>query len=156
MSAPPVSSATALLLRDGQVLLLRRSAHVVSHAGRWSAVSGKLEAGESPLAAAWREIAEETGFGQAELILLAEGTPRLVDEARCGITWRVHPFLFALRSARAPRLCAEHVEARWCLPHELAALDPVPGLAAALAELLQRAGPAARARHEPLPPGPLR
>lgn len=49
--------------RDGEleVLLLRRSPGTRC-TGAWEAVHGHIEAGESPMAAAQRELAEETGL----------------------------------------------------------------------------------------------
>lgn len=50
-------------VREGEleVLLLRRSSGTRC-TGAWEAVHGHIEAGESPMAAAQRELAEETGL----------------------------------------------------------------------------------------------
>lgn len=50
-----------LLLRDDQVLLTRRRDRNPLFDGRWHLPSGKLDAGESVLAAAVREVDEEIG-----------------------------------------------------------------------------------------------
>jgi 8-oxo-dGTP diphosphatase len=50
-----------LLVRDGQVLLTRRRDPNPMFDGRWHLPSGKLDAGESVLAAAVREVREEVG-----------------------------------------------------------------------------------------------
>jgi putative (di)nucleoside polyphosphate hydrolase len=55
----------AVLNLEGQVLLLRR----VDHPDAWQMPQGGLKQGERPTAAAWRELAEETGLqaGDVEL-----------------------------------------------------------------------------------------
>jgi putative (di)nucleoside polyphosphate hydrolase len=50
----------------GKVLLLRRS----DHPEAWQLPQGGLEPGETPAAAAWRELAEETGLSAADTELI--------------------------------------------------------------------------------------
>ncbi len=47
---------------DGRVLLIRQYRHPAGQA-LWELVAGSIETGESPLAAAARELREETGYG---------------------------------------------------------------------------------------------
>lgn len=55
--------AVAVVVVEGQKLLaLRRSKKKDAGAGLWEVVSGRLHAGEDPLAAAIRETREETGL----------------------------------------------------------------------------------------------
>jgi dATP pyrophosphohydrolase len=54
----PVSVLVVIHTPALEVLLLERSAHQ----GFWQSVTGSLEAGESPVEAAVREVAEETGI----------------------------------------------------------------------------------------------
>lgn len=54
----PVSVLVVVHTADLQILLLER----VSPAGFWQSVTGSLEAGETPAAAAVRELREETGL----------------------------------------------------------------------------------------------
>ncbi len=56
----PVLGVSALLMRDGAVLLVRRSRG--PFAGCWSLPGGKVEAGESLEDALRREVREETGL----------------------------------------------------------------------------------------------
>lgn len=44
------------------LLLTRRAAHLRQHAGQWALPGGRIDAGESPEAAALRELAEEVGL----------------------------------------------------------------------------------------------
>jgi len=55
----PIAAAIAVVLRGDKLLLVRRSHK--PDAGRWGFPGGKIEPGETVLAAALRELAEETG-----------------------------------------------------------------------------------------------
>lgn len=55
-----IKAASACVWRNGAVLLARRG-KALGH-GLWSLPGGKLEAGEAALAAAHRELLEETGI----------------------------------------------------------------------------------------------
>lgn len=131
---------TCFLLRRGsggdEVLLLRRSERVSTYRGRWAAVSGYLEPSSGPLEQAYREIEEEVGLSPDGVRLLAEGELLTVVDEELGIRWTVHPFLFEALRPEAVRIDWEHVECRWVRPGDVAAMDTVPSLAAALAALL--------------------
>lgn len=55
----PIAAALAVVLRGEQMLLVRRSHR--PDAGRWGFPGGKIEPGETVIAAALRELVEETG-----------------------------------------------------------------------------------------------
>jgi mutator protein MutT len=59
----------AVVRRDGEVLLVRQSAGY-SLAGQWTVPWGRVDAGESPMAAAIREVREEAGVEVAVEALL--------------------------------------------------------------------------------------
>ena len=61
----------AFLTYGGEVLLLRGAANKRIWAGKLNGVGGHVEPGEDPLAAARREIHEETGIAAEELDLRA-------------------------------------------------------------------------------------
>lgn len=119
---------------DGQVLLLRRTP---ARGGFWQPVTGRIEPGETPLAAARRELHEETGadvevaplgyrhgFGVDPAVLgRAPGQLRLCEE---------EAFVARLPPGFRPRLSDEHDEARF-VPAEAAADTPrFPGLRKAI------------------------
>jgi 8-oxo-dGTP diphosphatase len=58
--------ATVICKRDGRILYVRKPK------SRWALPGGKLETGESPREAAARELHEETGLQNLELVYLAE------------------------------------------------------------------------------------
>lgn len=70
MAKPHFRAGVVLVVRraDGQVLAFERS----DLSGEWQLPQGGLEDGESHRAAAWRELAEETGLTSSDV--------RLVDE----------------------------------------------------------------------------
>lgn len=69
------------VFKDGTVLLVRQYRHAV---GRflWELAAGRIEPGEKPLAAARRELAEETGYVAGRLRRLVEffPSPGFLDE----------------------------------------------------------------------------
>ena len=62
----------ALFLRDGAVLLARRSPHRRAYPGLWSAPGGHVEAGESLTEALVREVREEVGAVPTSFTFLTE------------------------------------------------------------------------------------
>ena len=59
---------------DGTILLVRQYRHAAC-AFLWELVAGRVDAGESPIAAAHRELAEETGYTARRLRKLLEIFP---------------------------------------------------------------------------------
>ena len=58
--------ATVICKRDGRILYVRKPK------SKWALPGGKIEAGETPEQAAVREMIEETGLENLELVYLAE------------------------------------------------------------------------------------
>jgi len=117
---------TCFLENGGQILVLRRSQRVGTYRGKWGAVAGYVEDGETPEQAARKEILEETGIADAELV--RTGRPYEFLDEGIGVLWVIHPFRFRVKS-REVRLDWEHDEARWIDPAELEGMDTVPHLA---------------------------
>ena len=54
-----VVAVAAIIVREGRVLAMCRSAHKDAGAGLWETLSGRVDAGEEPLETVKREILEE-------------------------------------------------------------------------------------------------
>ncbi|KIW64573.1 hypothetical protein PV04_09498 [Phialophora macrospora] len=92
-----------------RVLLFRRSDKVGTYQRKLAPVAGSVEADDkSPLAAAWREIKEETGWGPQQLELWRKGAGfEFTDEKAVsgrdggkprGRIWKVWPFAYRLKA----------------------------------------------------------
>lgn len=100
--------------RDGQILLLRRAGGVLS--GQWYLPGGAVEAGESPVEGAIRELKEESGLspvGELELIgayrVWQYGRDWLHVSYRCAVEGEVV-------------VSDEHHESMWIDPHDMRAV----------------------------------
>ena len=85
------------------VLLLRQT--VEPWSGKWFFVEGLVERGESPSAAALRELAEETRLSPAEFYL-EEREPRVVPASTSRVIMHVFVALVPRRNLPAPPVMA--------------------------------------------------
>jgi lipoyl(octanoyl) transferase len=115
---------------DGRVLLLKRSQE---RGGFWQPVTGRIEPGEAPQAAAERELGEETGLGgpvnpleYCHGFALAPGLNR-VREGALVVVEEV-AFVAPLRDLETPRLSHEHTEHAWFTLEQALAQIPFAGL----------------------------
>ncbi len=119
----PVSVLVVIHTADLEVLLLERA----SHPGYWQSVTGSREGEETPVATAWRELAEETGICDGALSdWNIRNTYDIFPEWRYryapGVTRNVeHVFGLRLPSRQEIKIApAEHLD--WCwLPWQEAA-----------------------------------
>lgn len=121
MDTPPVPCAGAIV-RDveGRLLVVRRR-HEPAR-GRWSLPGGRVEPGESPAAAAAREVTEETGLVVevgAEVLVVTVGS------------WEIHDF-DAVVVGGSLAAGDDATDARWVTAAELSSLPTSPGLVEAL------------------------
>lgn len=115
MSARVHECVGALLVRDGRVLLGRRTADREFLAGAWDVLGGHSEDGESELDTLMRELDEEAGVVPTRW--------RRLDtlEGALPTPWRLH--LYAVTQWRGEpcnRQPDEHEELRWCTAQEAA------------------------------------
>jgi lipoyl(octanoyl) transferase len=115
---------------DGRILLLRRSA---DRGGFWQQVTGRIERGEQPEAAARRELREETGADVAVVPLEyrhAFALDPALNRVRPGQLALVEETAFAARlpAGFAPTLSDEHAEHAWATPEEALARLRFAGL----------------------------
>lgn len=106
----------AVIRANGRYLLCRRPRHK-RHGGYWEFPGGKLEAGETLLAAAQRELKEELGIevtGVSEPLLSRrdEGSQFVIEFVAVDVQGTPHPL--------------EHEELRWVEPKEGKALQLAP------------------------------
>ncbi|MFE4869494.1 NUDIX pyrophosphatase [Streptomyces sp. NPDC056682] len=100
---------------DVRYALFRRS-----DGGYWQGVAGGGEVGESPLQAAQRELAEETGLGEdVEFVRLDSQATIPVVQVTGAFTWGpdvlvIPEFTFGVRLGTAePHLSSEHTTYEW-------------------------------------------
>eukprot|EP00899_Mesostigma_viride_P014133 jgi/Mesvir1/22720/Mv14128-RA.1 len=112
---------TAFLVRDGRILLLRRSQKVGSFRGCWAGVSGTVDhADEDILQAARREIMEEVGYGAHDLRLGSLSTDPFIvaDPGRPHVSYKVHTSSWLLASSAPPTLNWENDAYTWVTPEQ--------------------------------------
>jgi predicted aconitase with swiveling domain/ADP-ribose pyrophosphatase YjhB (NUDIX family) len=118
---------TSFIENEGDILILKRSELVGTYQGLWAGVSGYLENDETPLTRAQKEIEEEIGLRNPELVV--EGEPILTrDDKRI---WVIRPYLFRSDS-RDITLDWEHTDCAWIRPSQMAEYETVPRLSTSL------------------------
>lgn len=124
---------------NAQVALFRRSDQVHTYPQCLAPISGTIESNESPLAAAWRELKEETTLTTRDLEFWRQGKPFSYRDASIGREWTVHPFAFRLKPVKncdpGIRINWEHDGWEWHDPEKVRddeAFGGVPRLADSL------------------------
>ena len=106
----------AVITRDGQYLVCQRP-QAKRHGGLWEFPGGKLEAGESLLEAAKRELIEELNVaavrvGNPLFTVQDEGSPFVIN--------------FLPTEIAGEPTCLEHADLRWATLDEIQHLDLAP------------------------------
>lgn len=89
-------------------------------------ISGSIEQNESPLAAAWRELEEETTLTPRDIELWRQGKPYTFSDESIGRQWTIYPFGFELkdsndggRGEKGIKIDWEHVGWEWHDPNDV-------------------------------------
>jgi 8-oxo-dGTP pyrophosphatase MutT (NUDIX family) len=102
----------------------------------WSGISGIIEGNEDPLYRAKKEILEETGITENQIILVrAASQMRINSPQYTNHEWLIFPFLFSVKEPKI-RLNWENSEYRWITPTEMTKFQTVPSLEKVLSSLL--------------------
>ncbi|KAE8356393.1 hypothetical protein BDV28DRAFT_127240 [Aspergillus coremiiformis] len=127
------------------VALFKRSDKVRTYRHHLAPISGSIDpADPTPLAAAWRELHEETTLTPSDLSFWRTGKPFTFSDPSVGREWTVHPFAFRLKDpaegapAEAIRTDWEHEAWQWYDPRtvlEDARLNTVPRLTDSLSRV---------------------
>jgi 8-oxo-dGTP pyrophosphatase MutT (NUDIX family) len=119
---------TCLLENKGEILILRRSEEVGTYRELWGGVAGFVEEDEDPYKTAIKEIKEEVGVEENDLLLVRkEDAIKFTDLYEDKMyDWIVYPFLFHIKEKDKIQLDWEHTEYRWIKPSELKEYDTVP------------------------------
>jgi 8-oxo-dGTP diphosphatase len=132
--------AVALVRSTGEVLMQQRGFTAV-HGGLWEFPGGKVEPGETPEAAAVRELAEELGLAVAaddlEAVGFASGRTATPEHGGKGPSRPLVILLYACRRWSGSPEALEAAGIAWVPPCQLATLD-MPPLDYPLAEALCR------------------
>ena len=132
----PFLAASAAIVRDGKVLVVRRARAPAD--GVFSLPGGVVETGETLHEAVKREVREETGL-TIEPVALAGFREAIVRDRDNRVERHFVILPFAARwIAGEPVLNEELSEWRWVNQDELATLPTTPGLAAIVAAAFER------------------
>ena len=111
----------ALFVRDGRLLLGRRSLAKHLYPGAWDLMGGHARPGETPEAALVREVEEEIGSIPTDFSLLETAPEPNPDAHGPGV---YYVFLVRCWAGPEPYLRnAEHVELGWFTPREARELN---------------------------------
>jgi len=110
-------AVTVLVFGQGRMLSMRRAASQEAGPGLWEGVSGRVQSGEDPIAAARREVLEETGLR----VVIRSRPVTAYAALRCGEPMTVIVFA-AEHEGGEVRLSEEHDAYRWCELGELSQL----------------------------------
>jgi 8-oxo-dGTP diphosphatase len=126
MTARPVLAVSAAIFRDGRVLVVRRAQQPA--AGSWTLPGGRVELGETLVAAVTREVAEETAL-TIRVRGLAGYREAILDEAveGRGRHFVILPFAAEWISGEV-RLNEELGDFGWHTLSDIANLQTTPGL----------------------------
>jgi translation initiation factor 2B subunit (eIF-2B alpha/beta/delta family)/8-oxo-dGTP pyrophosphatase MutT (NUDIX family) len=87
---------------------------LTSNRHRLAPISGSIEKTDpSPLAAAWREIREETTLTPTSLVLIRQGKSYSFSDESIGRAWTIYPFAFRLKTVEEGGKGEEGIQIDW-------------------------------------------
>ena len=123
----------ALVVCQGKVLLLQRSAGMRSYPRYWCGISGYLDDHRSVEDKARQEMQEEVGITGDRIVGIERGTVLLQEAPECGKSWLVVPVLVRVE-CMGYRLDWESQAADWFSSSEAMMLNLLPGFEAVIAQ----------------------
>ena len=104
-----LTGTSAIVIRDGEVLLVRRADN-----GAWTPVTGIVDPGEEPAQAAQRELLEEAGVvGEPVRLVSLRVTPMITYDNGDQTQYLSVEFLFRWVSGEPRPADDENTDARW-------------------------------------------
>ena len=124
--APPTARYALDLLIDpsGRLLMLKRSPDATLGPGLWGLPAGKIEAGETPQAAALREMTEEIGTGHEVELMHYVGPFR---DTYYGGRYEIHLFRFKWTDGEVV-LNEEHTDFAWVSREDFGSYEVMDGI----------------------------
>ncbi|KAE8316089.1 hypothetical protein BDV41DRAFT_529084 [Aspergillus transmontanensis] len=96
------------------VALFKRSEKVRTYRHHLAPISGSIDPDDpDPLAAAWRELCEETSLTSSDLSFWRTGKPFTFSDPSIGREWTVHPFAFRLKDPAEGGQGEEAIRTDW-------------------------------------------
>jgi ADP-ribose pyrophosphatase YjhB (NUDIX family) len=134
----PILAASAAIIRDGRVLIVRRARNPAN--GVYTLPGGVVEAGETLIEAVTREVREETGLEIAP-VALAGFRDMIMRDGENRVSRHFVILSFAARWVSGDvQLNHELDDARWLLPAEIKGLKTTEGLSEIVAAAFERLG----------------
>jgi 8-oxo-dGTP diphosphatase len=131
----PFLAASAAIMRDGKVLVVRRARKPALNL--YTMPGGVVEAGETLFEAVKREVREETAL-EIEPVALAGHREAILRDEDSKVERHFVILCFAARwISGEPVLNEELDDARWVMPAEIAALRTTEGLAEIVASAVE-------------------